>query len=174
MKRAGKVWKYGDDVNTDVIFPGRFTYTLYSDAEMGKHALVDLDLEYNSNGKPGDIIVAGKNWGCGSSREQAVKCLKARGIGAIVAKSFSRIYYRNCLNEGVSIVICPEAVDAVQAGDMISIDFDSSTIVIEEKKQTFTFAPYPEYVLGLVQSGGLLEYVKKRLQEQGKLPKADA
>ena len=174
MKRSGRVWRYGDDVNTDVIYPGRFTYTLLSEEEMGAHALVDLDEGYNRDGKPGDIIVAGKNWGCGSAREQAVKCLKARGIGAIVAKGFSRIYYRNCLNEGVSIVICPDAVDAAEAGDILSVDFDKSVITIEGKGQEFAFAPYPEYVLGLVESGGLLEYVKMRLRAQGKLPDKNA
>ena len=170
MKRIGKVWKYGDDVNTDLIYPGRYTYTLLKEEEMGVHALEDLDASFNREAKPGDIIVAGKNWGCGSAREQAVTCLKARGVGAIVAKSFSRIYYRNCLNEGVSIVVCPALVDAVDAGDVIAIDFDNSTVTIEGKDQVFTFAPYPEYVLRLVESGGLLAYVKKRLQAEGKLP----
>ncbi|KUK99515.1 MAG: 3-isopropylmalate dehydratase small subunit [Synergistales bacterium 54_9] len=134
MKVTGKVWKYGDDVNTDVIFPGKYTYTVSERSEMGQYALEDLDPEFNKNAKPGDIIVAGKNWGCGSSREQAVTCIKERGIAAIVAKGFARIYYRNALNEGLPIVVCPEAVDAIEAGDEISIDFDKGGLIPHVKK----------------------------------------
>ena len=107
MSVKGKVWKYGDDVNTDVIFPGKYTYTIKERSEMAKVACEDLDPEFTKNAKAGDIIVGGKNWGCGSSREQAVSCLKERGIAAIIAKSFARIYYRNCFNEGLPIIICP-------------------------------------------------------------------
>ena len=112
MKIQGKVWKYGDDVNTDVIFPGKYTYTIKERSEMAKVACEDLDPEFNKNAVAGDIIVGGKNWGCGSSREQAVTCLVERGIGAIIAKGFARIYYRNCLNEGLPIIVSPEAVEA--------------------------------------------------------------
>ncbi len=167
MKFTGKVWKYGDDVNTDVIFPGRFTYTLMSDEEMGTHALEDLDSEFQRDAKPGDIIVGGKNWGCGSSREQAVKCIKARGIAAIIAGGFARIYYRNALNEGLATIVCPEALDAVQAGDSITIDFASSSITTP--KGEFKFAPYPDFVKGLIEDGGLLPHVKKTLKAQGKI-----
>ena len=119
MSVKGKVWKYGDDVNTDVIFPGKYTYTIKERADMAKVALEDLDMEFNKNAKPGDIIVGGKNWGCGSSREQAVTCIKERGIAVIIAKSFARIYYRNCFNEGLPIIVCPEAVDAISMGDEV-------------------------------------------------------
>lgn len=169
MKCSGKVWKYGDNINTDVIFPGRYTYSLISEEEMGTHALEDLDFDYNKNGQSGDIIVAGKNWGCGSAREQAVKCLKARGIGAIISKGFSRIYYRNCLNEGVSIVVCPKAVDGIQAGETVTIDFDTSTIATSG--ETYHFQPYPQYVMGLVECGGLIPYVKNQLRSQGNISK---
>ncbi len=164
---SGKVWKYGDDVNTDVIYPGRYTYTLITEQEMGSHALEDLDPVFNREGGKGDIIVAGKNWGCGSAREQAVKCLKARGIGAVIAKGFSRIYYRNCLNEGFPTVVCPEAVECIDNGEEVSIDFGSSAI--RTSKGEFPFTPYPDYVRGLIENGGLLPYVKKMLREQGKL-----
>ncbi|RKX53191.1 MAG: 3-isopropylmalate dehydratase, partial [Thermotoga sp.] len=101
MKKVkGKVWKYGDDVNTDVIFPGKYTYTISNPEEMAKHALEDLDPSFVENVKKGDIVVAGKNFGCGSSREQAATCIKYAGIGAIVAKSFSRIFFRNAINQG--------------------------------------------------------------------------
>lgn len=164
---SGKTWKYGDDVNTDVIFPGRFTYTLMSDEDMGRHALIDLDTVFNQNMQPGEIIIGGKNWGCGSSREQAVKCLKARGVGAIIAKGFARIYYRNALNEGLATIVCPEAVDAIEAGQTISIDFARNRIVTSDNE--FEFPEYPAFVRGLIEDGGLLPHVTKILRQQGKI-----
>ena len=161
MKIQGKVWKYGDDINTDVLFPGKYTYTIKERSEMAKVAGEDLDPDFNKNAAPGDIIVGGKNWGCGSSREQAVTCLKERGIGAIIAKSFARIYYRNCLNEGLPIIVCPAAADAIEKGQTITIDFDKGEIHAEGK--TFTFAPYPDFVRGLIEDGGLIPHVKKSL-----------
>ncbi len=161
MKVKGKVWKYGDDVNTDVIFAGKYTYTIKERAEMAKYALEDLDPEFAKNAQPGDIIVAGKNWGCGSSREQAAICLKEKGIGAIIAKSFARIHYRNCLNEGLPIIISAEIQDLVEKGDEIEIDFDKGEITAKGK--TLKFPPYPEFVQGLVNDGGLIPHVKKSL-----------
>lgn len=161
MKVHGKVWKYGDDINTDVLFPGKYTYTIKERSEMAKVAGEDLDPDFNKNAARGDIIVGGKNWGCGSSREQAVTCLKERGIGAIIAKSFARIYYRNCLNEGLPIVVCPDAVEAIQKGESVCVDFDSGQIYVGEK--IFNFAPYPEFVRGLIEDGGLIPHVKKSL-----------
>ncbi|MCF7936797.1 MAG: 3-isopropylmalate dehydratase [Synergistales bacterium] len=161
MKVKGKVWKYGDSVNTDVIFPGKYTYTLREPEEMAKVALEDLDSDFNENAKPGDIIVGGKNWGCGSSREQAVTCLKERGIAAIVAKSFARIYYRNCINQGLPIVVSPEAVDAIEKGEQIEIDFDDG--VIHTSKGDFSFPPFPDFVRGLIEDGGLIPHVRKSL-----------
>lgn len=161
MKVQGRVWKYGDDVNTDVIFAGKYTYTVKERADMAQYALEDLDPDFAKNARPGDVIVAGKNWGCGSSREQAAICLKERGIGAIVAKSFARIHYRNCLNEGLPIVINAELQDLVQTGDEIEIDFERGEIETGGKK--FSFPPYPEFVQGLVNDGGLIPHVKKSL-----------
>jgi 3-isopropylmalate/(R)-2-methylmalate dehydratase small subunit len=163
----GKVWKYGDNVNTDVIFPGRFTYTLMTEEEMGTHALEDLDVNFIQSGKPGDIIVGGRNWGCGSAREQAVKCLKARGVGALIAKGLSRIYYRNCLNEGLPIIVCPEAVDAIDAGQEITVDFETHTVMCPSGQ--FKFPPYPDYVMGLVEYGGLIPFVQAKLRREGRL-----
>ncbi len=168
MKLAAKVWKYGDNINTDVIFPGRYTYTLMSEEEMGAHALEDLDPLFRTKAAPGDIIVAGRNWGCGSAREQAVKCLRARKVGAVIAKGFSRIYYRNALNEGLPAVICPELVDSVSSGDVITLDFESNEITFAGRH--YTFPPYPEYVRGLVECGGLLPYVRQKLRQEGRLP----
>ena len=161
MSVKGKVWKYGDDVNTDVIFPGKYTYTIKERSEMAKVACEDLDSEFNKNAQPGDIIVGGKNWGCGSSREQAVTCLKERGISVIIAKSFARIYYRNCLNEGLPIIICPAAVDAISAGDTAEVDFERGVITASGKE--FAFPPYPDFVKGLIEDGGLIAHVKKEL-----------
>ena len=167
MHITGKVWKYGDDINTDVIFPGKYTYSLLDEAQMALHALEDLDQEFNKHALQGDIIVAGKNWGCGSAREQAVKCLKARGVGAIIAKGFSRIYYRNSLNEGLATIVSEEAVNNITAGETISIDFSRSIIITESGE--YAFSPYPDFLKGLVENNGLIPYVKKTLKEQGKI-----
>ena len=165
---TGKVWKYGDDVNTDRIFPGRYTYILLSEAQMGEHALEDLDEEFTKSAKPGDIIVAGRNWGGGSAREQAVKALTARGIAAIIAKGFSRIYFRNGLNEGLPVIVCPEAVDAVEHGETVSIDLDAHCVTTP--RGTFSFAPYDPFIQDMIACGGLLPKVRQELREAGRIP----
>src|ERR1051326_3589770 len=137
MTLTGKIWKYGDGVNTDVIFPGKYTYTLREPGEIAAHALEDIDPNFAKQAQAGDIIVAGRNWGNGSSREQAVTCLKYKGIAAVVAKSFARIYFRNGINQGLLLVTCPEAVDAAQTGDTLEIDLDHS--VIRLKGQDYPF-----------------------------------
>jgi 3-isopropylmalate/(R)-2-methylmalate dehydratase small subunit len=159
-KLTGRVWKYGDDVNTDVIFPGKYTYSISDRKEMAQHALEDLDPDFVKQVRPGDIIVAGKNWGCGSSREQAVICLKEIGIGAIVARSFARIYFRNCINEGLPIVTC-DAVDSVQPGDEITIDFEAGKVTTPG--QDYTFPPLPPSVMEILEAGGLVPHVKQKL-----------
>jgi 3-isopropylmalate/(R)-2-methylmalate dehydratase small subunit len=163
MKVKGRVWKYGDDVNTDVIFPGKYTYTVSERADMAQYALEDLDPEFAKNARPGDIIVAGKNWGCGSSREQAAICLKERGVGAIIAKSFARIHYRNCLNEGLPIIISSEVQGLVESGGEVEIDFEKGEITAGG--HVVKFPPYPEFVQGLVADGGLIPHVKKSLRK---------
>ena len=125
---SGRVWKYGDGVNTDVIFPGKYTYSLKEPSEIAAHALEDLDPTFAADAQPGDVIVAGRNWGNGSSREQAVTALKYKGIAAVVAKSFARIYFRNGINQGLLLITCPEAVDAAQNGDTIEIDLEHNVI----------------------------------------------
>ncbi len=164
---TGKVWKYGDDVNTDLIFPGRYTYVLMDEAEMSSHALEDLDPEFLTDGKPGDILVAGKNWGCGSAREQAVKALKARGVAAIVADSFARIYFRNALNEGLPVIVCPNAVKAAETGGTMTVDLLKHTVQVNGK--TYTFGEYNPYIQHMVECGGLLPYVRAKLKEEGRL-----
>lgn len=163
--REGRVWKFGDDVSTDVIFPGSYVYQLMNEKEMGTHALEGMEGPFNKEAEAGDIIVAGKNWGCGSSREQAVKCLKARGIGAIIAGSFSRIYYRNCINEGLPVVICPEAVEKIGDKSRVSIDFGRG--IIRSGQLELHFSPYPEYVAQIVQCGGLVPFIRRQNQYGG-------
>src|SRR5512136_2706388 len=136
---AGRVWKYGDGVNTDVIFTGKYTYTLREPAEIAAHALEDLDPNFAAQAKPGDIIVAGRNWGNGSSREQAVTCLKYKGVAAIVAASFARIFFRNGLNQGLLLITCPALVAAAQTGDTLTIDLKESCLRLSG--QTYPFPP---------------------------------
>lgn len=162
----GRIWKFGDDINTDVIFPGKYTYTITEPAQMQEHALEDLDPRFRHEVQPGDVIVAGTNWGCGSSREQAVTCLKAAGVGAIVAKSFARIYYRNCLNGALPAITCPAAVDAAQAGDRLRIDLQQGEIEIGDKQ--FYFDPIPETIVAVFEAGGLIAYTRQRLGEKGR------
>jgi 3-isopropylmalate/(R)-2-methylmalate dehydratase small subunit len=157
----GRVWKYGDGVNTDVIFPGKYTYTLKEPGEIAAHALEDLDPEFTRHAGPGDIIVAGRNWGNGSSREQAVTALKFRGISAIIAKSFARIYFRNGINQGLLLITCPPLIDAAEGGDEIEIDVLQNTIRL--RHQGFTFPPLSDQVLEMLQAGGLVPYLRKRL-----------
>jgi len=158
----GRVWKYGDDVNTDVIFPGKYTYTVSDPKEMAKYALEDLDPRFTKEVKPNDIIVAGKNWGCGSSREQAATCLKESALGAIIAQSFGRIFYRNCLNAALPALTCSEAVAAIENGETITIDLTSGTITCQAG--TYEFPPLPEAVMGIFEAGGLVPYTQKRLE----------
>ncbi|HEY63042.1 MAG TPA: 3-isopropylmalate dehydratase small subunit [Caldilineae bacterium] len=161
MRIQGRVWKYGDNVNTDVIFPGKYTYTITDRREMAQHALEDLDPSFASNVQPGDVIVAGRNWGCGSSREQAAICLKEAGVGAIVAESFARIFYRNALNNGLPAIICPEAAAALEAGDAVEIDLEAGTI--RRGDDAWHFPSLPETALQLIQAGGLIPYLKRKL-----------
>jgi 3-isopropylmalate/(R)-2-methylmalate dehydratase small subunit len=157
----GKVWKYGDSVNTDVIFPGRYTYALMKPEEMASHALEDLDPGFAKNVKPGDVIVAGKNFGCGSSREQAAACVRAAGVQAVIAKSFARIYFRNAINLGLPVLQCAEAVEALRAGDEVEIDFAGGRIISGDR--IFAFPPLPDSVIGILEAGGLIEWTRKKL-----------
>ena len=160
----GRVWKYGDNVNTDVIFPGRFTYQIMPPEEMAKHAMEDLDPAFAEGVKAGDVVVAGKNFGCGSSREQAASALKVAGVQAVVARSFARIYFRNAINLGLPVLQCDEAVDALRTGD--SVDVDLAKGEIRSAKGTFRFLPLPASVLGIIEAGGLIDYTKKKLAKE--------
>jgi 3-isopropylmalate/(R)-2-methylmalate dehydratase small subunit len=161
MAIKGTIWKYGDDVNTDVIFPGKYTYTINDPKEMAKHALEDLDPEFAKSVQKGDIVVAGNNFGCGSSREQAPIAIKEAGAAAIVARSFARIFFRNAINAGLLLVACPEVVDTVEKGDELEID--PATGKIQAKGKTFSFPPFAKEVQEILAAGGLVEYTKKKL-----------
>ena len=157
----GRVWKYGDDVNTDVIFPGKYTYTVTEPKEQAKHALEDLDPTFASNVQAGDIIVGGKNWGNGSSREQAVGCLKYSGVTAIIAKSFGRIYFRNVVNNGLVPIVSAAAVDAIQNGETIDIDLDAHTIRCAAG--SFDFPALSPSLLTIIETGGLIPMLRRKL-----------
>ena len=158
---AGTVWKYGDDVNTDVIFPGKYTYTLRTVDEIKAHALEDLDPSFAREVRPGDLIFAGRNFGCGSSREQAVTCLVANGIAAVVAVSFARIFYRNCINNGLPAIVSPEAVAASAGGGRVEVLVEES--VIRCGAASYRFPPFSDNVQRLLDAGGLIPFVRARL-----------
>jgi 3-isopropylmalate/(R)-2-methylmalate dehydratase small subunit len=167
---SGRVWKYGDGVNTDVIFPGKYTYSLKEPNEIAAHALEDLDPQFAAEAQPGDVIVAGRNWGNGSSREQAVTALKYKGIAAVVAKSFARIYFRNGINQGLLLITCPEAVEAAQAGDTIEIDVVRNVIRLWSGQDDilpysheYSFPPLSATALGIINDGGLVQHIRKKL-----------
>ena len=171
---SGRVFRYGDNINTDVIFPGKYTYTLTTPEEVAPHALEDLDPTFVERVATGDVLVAGNNFGCGSSREQAVTCLRAVGIGAVVARSFSRIFYRNALNQGLLALVCPEAVDGLadsgakegglQEGERIEVDLGASQLrSCQDQDRSFSFAPLSDSTLAMLEAGGLIPMVKKRL-----------
>lgn len=181
----GRVFRYGDHVNTDVIFPGRYTYTKSRPEEVAPHALEDLDPTFAERVRLGDVIVAGWNWGCGSSREQAAVCLRCAGVGAVIARSFGRIFYRNALNNGLLAIVCPEAVDALEEDAEVEVDLDESTIRCfgdpgsasaasapgnagslpgaGSRGVTFGFAPFSPAVRAMIAAGGLIEQTKRRL-----------
>ena len=157
-----RIWTYGDDINTDMLFPGKYTYTCAKPDEIKPHLLEDLDPEFAKAVQPGDIIIAGKNFGCGSSREQPVVGLKTVGIEAIVARSYARIFYRAAINQGLLLIECPDAVAAYQPGMAVSLDLKQSTIKIGD--QTFKFPTLPPEILAIRDTGGLLEYTHARLR----------
>ena len=163
MKRtfSGTAWKYGDNINTDVIFPGKYTYQKMTPEEMAQHALEDLDPNFTSKVSAGDILVAGKNFGMGSSREQAAVAIKAAGISVIIARSFARIYFRNAINAGMPAIRCPEAVDAIEDGDSITVDMEAG--VISTPRGDFRFPAYPPTVMEILEHNGLIPFIKTKI-----------
>ncbi|MEN8154255.1 MAG: 3-isopropylmalate dehydratase small subunit [Acidobacteriota bacterium] len=158
----GKALKYGDNINTDVIFPGKYTYQKMEPEEMAKHAMEDLDPDFVSKVNNGDILVAGKNFGMGSSREQAAVAIKYAGISVIIARSFSRIYFRNAINAGMPAIKSSEAVDAIENGSEVTVDMENGKIITN--KGEFDFPPYPETVMKILDKGGLINYIKSNIK----------
>lgn len=170
MKLEGRVWIFKDDnINTDLIFPGKYTYEPLKPEEMAKYAMEDypgVSGNFAKQVQKGDIIVTGKNFGCGSSREQAVTCLKYAGVDAIVAKSFARLFYRNAINSALAVIECPEAVDAIfeEIPDTIRIDMAAGKIFVACKE--YLFPPWDKQAMLIFEMGGLVEYTKNRLKER--------
>ncbi len=159
-----KVWCYGDNINTDMLFPGKYTYTCSTAEEIKPHLLEDLDPSFAKNVKPGDVIFAGKNFGCGSSREQPVVGLKAVGIKAVVAESFARIFFRAAINQGLVLIECPEAVKSYNEGDSVEVDINNGIIVVGGK--TFSFPKLPKEIIAIRNAGGLLNYTRTKLENK--------
>ena len=161
MEAKGTVFKYGDNVDTDVIIPARYLNT--QDArELAMHAMEDIDADYVKNVKPGDIMVAGWNFGCGSSREHAPLVIKTSGATVVIAKSFARIFYRNAINIGLPIMECEEAADAIAKGDTVSVNFDTGEIKDETTGQTFQAQPFPEFIQKMIKAGGLMNSIREK------------
>ena len=156
----GRVFKFGDDINTDYIISGRYKFSITDPKELAKHIFEDLDPNLAEKIKEGDFIVAGENFGCGSSREQAPLALKAKGIQAVIAKSFARIFYRNAINLG--LLVLEADTDEIEDGDELDLDMENSEIKILNKKKSIKFKPIPEFMQEIIKEGGVIEYIKKR------------
>ena len=161
MNANGSVFKYPDNVDTDVIIPARHLNT-QDPKELAAHCLEDIDKEFITKVKNGDVMVGGWNFGCGSSREHAPVAIKAAGISVVIAKSFARIFYRNSINIGLPIMECPEAVDAISAGDTVQVDFDTGVITDATTGQSFQAEPFPPFIQDIISAGGLMKALTKK------------
>lgn len=159
MQASGKVWRYGDHVDTDVIIPARYL-NIQDPDELATHAMEDIDTTFAGQVKPGEIIVAGKNFGCGSSREHAPLVLKQKGVSCVVAESFARIFYRNAINIGLPVVELGAAVENIKAGHELTLDMSKGLVTDETTGQSWTTKPLPAFVQELVDAGGLIAYIK--------------
>ena len=160
MQTKGTVYKYPDNVDTDVIIPARYLNT--PDAqELAKHCMEDIDTSFIGKVQPGDIMVGGWNFGCGSSREHAPLAIKTSGIGCVIAKSFARIFYRNAINIGLPILECEQAAQEIQAGDQVKVDFDTGIITDITTGKTYQGEPFPEFIQNIIRAGGLLASLKE-------------
>jgi len=162
LKIKGKVHKYGANLDTDAIIPARYL-NLSEAEELAQHCMEDIDPEFLTKVEPGDIIVANTNFGCGSSREHAPLAIRAAGISCIIAKSFARIFFRNSINIGLPLLECVEAVDGTEAGDIVEVDLATGRINNVTRGMTFVAEPYPDFMMGIINAGGLVEYTKKKL-----------
>ena len=160
MKVSGKSYKYGDNVDTDVIIPARYLNTPDA-AELAKHCMEDIDPAFVTRVQPGDVMAAGWNFGCGSSREHAPLVIKTCGVGCVIAKSFARIFYRNAINIGLPILECRQAAEAIAAGDEVSVDFDTGIITDITTGKTYQAEPFPPFIQNIIRKGGLLASLKE-------------
>ena len=161
MKANGTVFKYGDNVDTDVIIPARYLNS--SDPkELATHCMEDIDKEFIHRVKEGDLIVADKNFGCGSSREHAPIAIKAAGVSCVIAETFARIFYRNAINIGLPIIECPEAAKGIENGDEVEVDFDSGVITNKTKGTSFQGQAFPEFMQKIIQAEGLVNYINQK------------
>ena len=164
MKAQGTVFKYGDNVDTDVIIPARYLNS--SDlAELATHCMEDIDKDFVSKVEKGDIIVANKNFGCGSSREHAPLAIKAAGVSCVIAETFARIFYRNAINIGLPIIECPEAAKAIENGDQVEVDFDSGIIYDRTKGTQYKGQAFPEFMQKIIRAEGLVNYINSQYQK---------
>jgi 3-isopropylmalate/(R)-2-methylmalate dehydratase small subunit len=166
MSLRGHVHKYGADVNTDVIIPARYLNTT-DPQELAQHCMEDEDPEFVRRVRPGDIIVADTNFGCGSSREHAPIAIKAAGVSCVIAKSFARIFYRNAINLALPVLECAEAVEGSESGDELEVDLESGAVRNLTRGTAFQAKPFPDFMLELLQAGGLVEYTKRKLAQAG-------
>jgi len=162
MKLTGKVWKYGDNVDTDAIIPARYL-NLSTPEELARHCMEGIDPEFAQRVRRGDIIMATTNFGCGSSREHAPLAIKGAGVSCVIAKTFARIFYRNAINIGLPILECPAVVEGTEAGHTLEVELERGRIRNLDTGETFRAQPYPEFMMGIIQAGGLIEYTKKEL-----------
>jgi len=158
----GKCWKFGNNINTDEIIPARYLNTTDT-KELASHCMEDADLDFMKKAKPNDVIVAGENFGCGSSREHAPIAIKAAGMSCVVAKSFARIFFRNAINIGLPIFECPEAVEQIKEGDEIEVNLATGEILNNTSKKRFKFEPFPQEMQEIIKSGGLMNFVKRKM-----------
>ena len=161
MKALGHVFKYGDNVDTDVIIPARYLNS-FDAQELASHAMVDIDPDFVKKVQPGDLIVANKNFGCGSSREHAPLCLKTAGVSCVIAETFARIFYRNAINIGLPIIECPEAAQAIEAGDTVEVNFDTGVITDVTKGTTYQGQAFPEFMQKIIAAEGLVNYINQK------------
>lgn len=159
---VGRAFVYGDDIDTDRLFPGRYLFVADADG-MRKHALEDLDPTFRERVRPGDVVVGGRNFGTGSSREQAVACLLHSGVRHVVARSFARIYYRNAINNGVAPLVCPAAVDGIRDRDEVTVDLVAGTITNRTRDETYPFEPLPGFLRAILDDGGLVPHLRRTL-----------
>ena len=170
MKLSGKVWKYGDNVDTDAIIPARYL-NVSTPEELARHCMEGVDSEFAQGVRPGDIIVAGANFGCGSSREHAPLAIKGARVSCIIAKTFARIFYRNAINIGLPVLECPAAVEGTERGQTLEVEPETGRIRNLDTGQTFQAAPYPEFLMDIIEAGGLIEYTRRELRGKSWKPR---